>query len=128
MHKQIYILSHALARENACNGVKSAPDGYKVVISEPSRSLDQNAAQWLILQAFSNQLAWSVNGVMTKLDPEDWKTILTAAFRQEGNRVAQGLDGGLVFLGMRTSKMGKKEFSEYLEFLHATAVLRGIVL
>jgi hypothetical protein len=65
---------------------------------------------------------------MTKLEPEDWKTILTAAFRREGNRVAQGLDGGLVFLGMRTSKMSKKEFSDYLEFLNATAVLRGVNL
>lgn len=126
--KQSFILAHPMARANAVQAVKVAPDGYKVTISEPTRSLDQNAAQWPILHAFSDQLAWSVNGVMTKLEPEDWKTILTAAFRREGNRVAQGLDGGLVFLGMRTSKMSKKEFSDYLEFLNATSVLRGVNL
>jgi hypothetical protein len=128
MSKKVYILSTPLARANAIEAVKSAHDGFKVTVAEPTRSLDQNAAQWPILHAFSEQLAWSVNGVMTKLEPEDWKTILTAAFRREGNRVAQGLDGGLVFLGMRTSKMSKKEFSDYLEFLNATAVLRGVNL
>jgi hypothetical protein len=126
--KKVYILANPIARANAIEAVKSAQDGFKVTVAEPTRSLDQNAAQWPILHAFSQQLAWSVNGVMTKLEPEDWKTILTAAFRREGNRVAQGLDGGLVFLGMRTSKMSKKEFSDYLEFLNATAVLRGVNL
>jgi hypothetical protein len=126
--KKVYILANSTARQNAIEAVKSAQDGFKVTVAEPTRSLDQNAAQWPILHAFSEQLAWSINGVMTKLEPEDWKTILTAAFRQEGNRVAQGLDGGLVFLGMRTSKMSKKEFSDYLEFLNATAVLRGVNL
>lgn len=128
MAKKVYILANPTARANCLEAVRKAQGGFKVTIAEPSRSLDQNAAQWVLLQAFSDQLAWSVNGVMTKLEPEDWKTILTAAFRQEGNRVAMGLDGGLVFLGMRTSKMSKKEFSEYLEFLHATAVLRGVNL
>jgi hypothetical protein len=126
--KKVYILANPTARQNAIEAVKSAQDGFKVTVAEPARSLDQNAAQWPILHAFSEQLAWAANGVMTKLEPEDWKTILTAAFRQEGNRVAQGLDGGLVFLGMRTSKMSKKEFSDYLEFLNATAVLRGVNL
>jgi hypothetical protein len=128
MAKKVYILANPTARQNAIEAVKSAQDGFKVTVAEPTRSLDANALQWVILQAFSEQLAWSINGVMTKLEPEDWKTILTAAFRQEGNRVAQGLDGGLVFLGMRTSKMSKKEFSDYLEFLNATAVLRGVNL
>ena len=39
-----------------------------------------------------------------------------------------GLDGGMVMLGARTSTMSKREFSEWLEFLHATAVDRGIEL
>jgi NinB protein len=126
--KQSFILAHPMARANAVQAVKVAPEGYKVTINEPTRSLDQNAAQWPILDAFSKQLQWPVNGVMTKIDAEDWKTILTAAYRQEASRMAQGLDGGFVFLGMRTSKMTKKEFSEYLEFLHATADLRGVNL
>ena len=65
---------------------------------------------------------------MVYMEPEEWKDVLTAAFRRENVRVAMGLDGGMVMLGSRTSKFKKKEFSEYLEFLNATAALRGINL
>lgn len=126
--KKIIILAHPMARANAVQAVQTAPDGYKVTLQEPSRTLDQNAAQWPILEAFSQQLDWPVNGERVKLPPEDWKDILTAAFQKELVRIAQGLDGGMVMLGMRTSKMGKKTFSEYLEFLNATAAMRGVIL
>lgn len=121
-------LSHDLARRRAVAAVAEAPAGYVVTIKEPTRSLDQNAAQWPILQAFSEQLQWPVNGRMVTMPPEDWKDVLTAAFKGEQARLASGLDGGVVMLGLRTSKMGKRQFSEYLEFLHATAVDRGVTV
>ena len=121
-------LSHDLARRRAVAAVAEAPAGYVVTIKEPTRSLDQNAAQWPILQAFSEQLQWPVNGRMVTMQPEDWKDVLTAAFKGEQARLASGLDGGVVMLGLRTSKMGKRQFSEYLEFLHATAADRGVTV
>lgn len=39
-----------------------------------------------------------------------------------------GLDGGVVMLGQRTSQFSKREFSEWLEFLHATAADRGVTV
>jgi hypothetical protein len=39
-----------------------------------------------------------------------------------------GMDGGMVMLGSRTSKFSKAQFSEWLEFLHATAADREIDL
>lgn len=108
--------------------VADAPDGHVVQISEPTRSLDQNSAQWPILTAFSEQLAWPVNGQMVRMTPDEWKDVLTAAFRSETARLAMGLTGGVVMLGMRTSKMSKREFSEWLEFLHATATERGVTV
>jgi hypothetical protein len=99
-----------------------------VTVAEPTRSAEQNAAQWPILQAFAEQLKWPVNGEMAKLTAEEFKDILTAAFKRETARVAMGLDGGVVMLGVRTSEMGKREFSEWLEFLHSTAALRGVEL
>jgi hypothetical protein len=51
---------------------------------------------------------------------------LTAAFQGSHVRLAMGLSGGVVMLGLRTSKMGKRQFSDFLEFLHATAVDRGV--
>ena len=128
MIKRTYRLAHETARKNAAHDVQTAPGGFIVVVSEPTRNLDQNAAQWPVLQAFSEQLEWPINGRMEKLTPEEWKDILTAAFRQEQPRIAQGLNGGMVLLGQRTSKFSVKEFSDWLEFLHATAAMRDVVI
>ena len=121
-------MSHETARINAIEAVKTAPEGYCVTVSEPNRSLEQNAAQWPILQAFADQIQWPVNGKMVWMTDEEWKDVLTAAFKRETARLAMGLDGGVVMLGMRTSKMGKKQFSEWLEFLKATASIKGVEL
>ena len=126
--KQTYILAHNLARNRALEAVREAPVGFCVTVAEPTRSLEANAAQWPILQAFADQLKWPVNGSMESLTADEWKDILTAAFKRETVRVAMGLDGGMVMLGARTSQMGKREFSEWLEFLHSTAALRGVEL
>jgi hypothetical protein len=101
---------------------------FDVVIKPATRTLDQNAAQWPILQSFADQLPWPVNGVMSQLSPEEFKDIFSAAFHQENVRVAAGLNGGLVMLGKRTSQMSRREFSEWLDFLHATAADRGVIL
>ncbi len=128
MTKRIFILRDNTIRANACQAIKEAPGGYAVTVGEATRSLDQNAAQWPVLQAFADQLQWPINGRMEWLLKEDWKDLLTAAFKQELARVAPGLDGGMVLLGQRTSKFGKKQFSDWLEFLHATAVARDVNL
>ena len=116
------------SRDRALNAVRDAPDGYVVQIGEPSRNLDQNAAMWPILEAFSNQLEWPVNGSMTLLTPEEWKNILSAAFYHEQPRVAMGMNGGMVLIGHSTRTFSKKQFSEWLEFLHSTAIDRGVVV
>ena len=126
--KRIFKLVHNDARRNAVNFVALCPEGWKVTVEPPRRSLDQNAAQWPILQAFSQQLLWPVNGAMVRMEPEDWKHVLTAAFEGERARLAMGLDGGVVMLGARTSQYSKAKFSEWMEFIHATAALRGVVV
>lgn len=128
MSKRVFILSHEEARQRAALFLATAPQGYVVTFSEASRSLEQNAAQWPILEAFSQQLEWPVNGAMTKLSPEEWKDVLSAAFQGETVRLAFGLNGGVVMLGLRTSEMGKKRFSEWLDFLHSVAADRGVEL
>ncbi len=124
--KRTLILLNDEIRLRAMEAVRDAPDGYAVSIGEPTRNLEQNSAQWPILEAFSKQLQWPVNGNMVYMTAEEWKDVLTAAFRNETARLAMGLDGGVVMLGMRTSKMTKREFSEWLEFLHAVAAQRGV--
>ena len=126
--KQTFVLSHELARRRAVAAVVNAPEGHVITVSEPTRNLDQNAALWPILQAFSDQLQWPVNGRACTLTPDEWKDILSAAFKAERVRLAMGLDGGVVMLGLRTSQMGKREFSDFLDFLNATAADRGVEL
>ena len=97
-----------------------------VKVTLESRSLDQNAVQWPYLEAFSKQLQWPVNGSMVYMEPDDWKDVLTAAFQNETVRLAMGMSGGVVMLGLRTSKMNKARFSEWTDFLKATAAMRNV--
>jgi 2-phospho-L-lactate guanylyltransferase (CobY/MobA/RfbA family) len=121
-----YVLAHDEARRRAAQACMTAPDGHVVKIAQQTRNLEQNAAQWPILEAIADKLLWPVNGDMVKLTPEEFKDILTAAFKQEDVRLARGLNGGVVMLGGRTSKMSKQTFSEWLEFLHWFCAERGV--
>ena len=96
-------------------------------ICEERRSLSANAAQWPILQAWAEQKQWPINGVMSSLTAEEFKDILTAAFEGETSpRIAPGLQGGMVMLGRKTSRYGKKRFSEWLDWLNAASYHAGI--
>lgn len=90
------------------------------------RSIAQNAKLWACLADIAEQLEWPVNGVLQKLSSEDWKTLITAAARQE-TRVAAGLSGGAVMLGASTRKMTVAEMGDVIEFMHAFGEDRGVV-
>ena len=104
--------------------------GHKMILSirPETRSEAQNRLMWPLLTVFSQQLQWPVDGRMVTMDPDDWKDILSAAFKGESVRLAMGLNGGVVLLGQRTSKFTKAQFSEWIEFLYATAADRGVKL
>lgn len=96
-------------------------------VCEERRSSAANAAQWPILRAWSEQKQWPINGELCWLTDEDWKDVLTAVFEGETKpRLAPGLEGGVVMLGRRTSRYGKKRFSEWLEWLNAASHHAGI--
>lgn len=97
----------------------------ELVIREPKRSLDQNAKMWPMLADVAKQCDLVINGRAVKAEPEDWKEVFTAALRRE-QRMAMGIDGGLVVLGARTSKMRKREFSELLELIYAYGAEHGV--
>lgn len=128
MNKRVFRLVTHTARERAVQCVWEAPDGYAVLVQEATRSLEQNAAQWPILKAISKQLQWVVNADLVWMEPEEWKDVLTAAFSQETCRLAEGINGGVVMLGKRTREYTKKQFSEWLEFLHWFCSDRGVKL
>jgi len=85
----------------------------EIRIGEEKRTLHQNAKLWPMLTDVSKQVTWYGQ----QLRPEDWKDVFTASLRQQ--KVVPGLDGGFVVLGMRTSKMGKREFADLIELIYA---------
>ena len=104
--------------------------GHRMVLSlaPETRTQAQNRLMWPLLTCFAKQLQWPINGKMTTIDADDFKDILSAAFKGETMRLAMGLNGGVVLLGQRTSKFTKPQFAEWIEFLYATASDRGVVL
>jgi len=122
--KQVFIMSHDLARQRALDAVRAAPAGFAVAVSEPTRTLEQNAAQWPYLAGFAAQKQLCINGVMQWVTDEDWKDVLTAAYNGEV-RMAM-FDGKVIMLPLRTSKMGKRVFCDWMEFLVAMAAQSGV--
>lgn len=126
-HAYVIINDKVGSRQVAKDYIDIAREGNVVVIKDPSRSLDQNAAQWPYLEGFSKQLQWPVNGQMVYMSKEEWKDVLTAAFENDTSpKIAAGWEGGMVMLGRRTSKYDKAKFSEWMEWLVAAAAMKGV--
>ncbi len=89
------------------------------------RSLSQNAKLWPMLEDVAGQQQLVIDGALVWASKEDWKDVFTAALNQH-QRMAKGIDGGLVMLGMRTSKMRKKEFSDLIELIYAYGAEHGV--
>lgn len=125
MDKQVFILAHPQARRNAAYACANAPDGYRVEIKPRTRTLAQNDLLWSILTDISKQVEFIVNGALVKVSPEEVKDILTAGLRRE-TRMAMGIDGGMVLLGQRTSKMTVREMTDLIDLAHAFGNERGV--
>lgn len=120
--KQTYYLINEHVRMRATEAVVSAPEGYVVQISEPTRNLEQNAALWAVLADVAEQVVWHGR----KLTAEQWKHVFSAALSRQD--VVPNLAGdGFVVLGQSTSKMSKREFSDLLELINAFCAERGVV-
>ena len=94
-------------------------------VRRETRTLEQNSILWSILTDLSQQCQWAVDGQMVKLPPEDVKHILTAGLKRH-QRMARGIDGGLVILGQSTSRMTVAEVSELIELGYAVGADRGV--
>lgn len=93
---------------------------------QPTRTLDQNAMLWATLTDIARQVQWPVDGKLQYLEPEEWKDVLTAGLRKT-QRVAQGIEGGFVMLGCRTSRMSIAEMIELIELAQAFGTEHGVV-
>lgn len=90
------------------------------MLKEKTRSLDQNALLWPLLNEVSRQVIWHGK----RLSREEWKDVFTAALKKQ--TVVPGIDGGFVVCGRSTSLMSKAEFSELIELIYAFGAQQGV--
>jgi hypothetical protein len=93
---------------------------------ETTRTLDQNAKMWAMLDDVSAQVKWTVNGYLTLMSRDDWKDVFTAGLKKH-QRVAQGIEGGWVLLGERTHKFKKEQMAELIEYIYAFGANHGVI-
>ena len=116
MTADFFVLRNDQVRARAAARCHSAETGTAVRFQPSTRSLEQNAKMWAMLQDLADQVPWPVDGVEQKLTKEEWKAITTAGLRKT-QRVAHGIEGGFVLLGESTSKMTVGEMRELVDFI-----------
>ena len=117
--RRLFILAHPEARRRAAQCIAEAPEGYRVTVAPPNRSLEQNDALHALLSDISERVEWS--GV--KHDVETWKRLLTAAWARSVGRklhLLPALDGtGVEVIIPRTSSLTRAECSDLIEYIKA---------
>ncbi len=104
--------------EMATRGLAAGP--VEITLGRPKRSLSQNNKQWVLLNDISQQVEWYGE----KLEPEEYKWLLTAAVK--GTKCVRGVDGGVVMMGQSTSDKDKAWFSELIEYYYYFGSDRGV--
>ena len=87
---------------------------------EDQRTNPQNALMWAALTDISRQVEWHGQ----RLSKDDWKDVLTAAL--DSQRAVPGIDGGVVFIGKRTSQMSKAQMSDLMELIFSFGAGNGV--
>lgn len=111
---------HAEARRRAAEYCMTAPEGSLAEFKDATRTGEQNALMWPLLGCVAEQVQWDGEW----LTDEQWKDLFTAVLRKQ--KCVRGLEGGIVFLGGRTSRMGKREFSDLIELIYSFGAERGV--
>lgn len=118
--------------------------GKRVVsITEPKRSEEQNRLLWAVLHDLAEQVGfkparWRGNTCLEdggyvlladvptakRITAEQFKDLLTAALNRP--RMFAGLEGGVVAVGLSTSRMSKRQMSELIDWTFAWGADLGV--
>lgn len=111
-----FILAHQTARQRALEAVKTAPDGWQVVVKPNTRSLDQSAK----FHAICGDLAkLGLDWAGKKRSLEEWKVLLVsghAVATKHEAEVIEGLEGELISIRESTASMSKARSSSLIEY------------
>ncbi len=124
--KRVFKLVHAQARRLAVETVQTAPDGYCVTVSEPTRSLEQNAK----FHALCSDIARAKTQWAGKpRNAVQWKVLLVsghAIATKEGSEMVPGIEGEFVNLRESTAAMSKARGSSLIEYSLAFCAMNDV--
>ena len=87
----------------------------------PKRSLSQNRKMWPMLEDIRKHIpVW----YGYRMDTDDYKDLITALWKKQ-DIIPDG-EGGMVALGIRTSKLVKKDFADLIEYIYAFGTTKDV--
>lgn len=114
-----------------------------VAITEPKRTDEQNRLMWAVLHDLAEQVGfkparWRGNVCLEdggyvllsecptarRFEPEVFKDLLTVALKKP--RLFAGIDGGVVAVGLSTSRMSKRQMSALIDSAFAWGAQLGV--
>lgn len=121
MEKATFLLRSDNIRQNCISAIQQLPANpdkpVEIVIQERKRTKSQNDRMWPLLTDLANQVIWFGE----RYSKEDWKDLITALVaksKNEQQRTAPAIGGGVVMFGSRTSKMRVSEMVEVIEAIY----------
>jgi hypothetical protein len=115
----LFRISSEQVRMRIVSAVMEAPIGHTVRISEPPRSLEQNA----LLHALLTEIADSEEWAGQKWDVETWKRLLIAAWSRAERRsipALPALDGhGVDIVYKPSSSLTRSEMTSLIDYIQA---------
>lgn len=121
-----FILAHPMARKLAKEAVDQSPDGYHVIIKEPTRTLEQNEHfHALCSDVAKSGFEWAGK----KRTAIQWKVLFVSAHAiatKEGSEIIPGLESEFVNIRESTALMSKRRGASLIEYVLAFCSEKGI--
>ena len=116
MTRYMLTLNSPAERARAHRWVDGLPDGTRMEVKKPRRTLPQNDLFWMLLTEISEQR----EHFGRKLTPEQWKLLFLRALKKELD-IVPALDGVhmVQISGHSSSDLSTEEMSELIELIYA---------
>ncbi len=123
MGRTLIVLNTAADRDRVTAWVRKAPQGARVELKAPKRSLDQNAKMWAMITEVARQKKHNGRRYTT----EQWKVLFLHACGREV-QFMPSLDGEtFIPWGWSSSDLSTAEMSELIDFISAWGAQNGVV-
>ena len=124
--KQHYCIVNETVKDNLIAFIRTLPVNPRapmvVEAREETRTDKQNRLMCPLLKDLSVQVVWYGE----KLEPKEWKDLITVLVSQNEQKSAPGINGGRVYFGVSTSKSSKRYMVDVIEAIYWFGTDRGV--